>query len=300
MDKEERLARALGWFSVGLGLVQLAVPQSLGELIGVGRGHRTRVVMRGVGMRELAAGVGILSRRRPAGWIWSRVGGDGMDLALLGNAIASGKVSRPRIAAATVAVAGITALDLGCSLQLTRRSANGKTASGQEDASMEVKKAITINRPVEEVYTFWRNFENLPRFMTHLESVQVRDGNRSHWVVKAPAGQTVEWDAQIVEDTPNEMIAWRSLEGADVPNWGTVRFKPAPANLGSGTEVHINLQYDPPGGKAGSLVAMMFGEEPDRQVTDDLHIFKQILELGERVLSDGVVQKGGPAQPLAR
>ena len=152
---------------------------------------------------------------------------------------------------------------------------------------MKVKKVVTINRSPEELYNFWHNFENLPRFMRHLESVQVAGNGRSHWRVKAPAEQTVEWDAEVVEDRPNELIAWRSLEGADVENSGTVRFTPATG--GRGTWVQVELEYDPPAGKAGALVAKMFGEEPEKQLYDDLHAFKQVMELGEVVLSEATI-----------
>jgi uncharacterized membrane protein len=149
---------------------------------------------------------------------------------------------------------------------------------------------------VEEVYGFWRDFANLPRFMRHLESVQVHDDGRSHWVAKAPAGRTVEWDAETTEDRPNELIAWRSLPGADVRNSGSVAFAPAPG--GRGTEVRVTLEYDPPLGKLGSKIAMLFREEPGQQVYDDLRHFKQVMETGEIVFSDATKRRGPhPAQP---
>lgn len=152
---------------------------------------------------------------------------------------------------------------------------------------MKVKRVATINRSPVEIYNFWHNFENLPRFMRHLESVRVTTAGRSHWKTKAPAGQTVEWDAEVTEDRPNELIAWRSLEGADVPNSGRVRFTTATG--GRGTWVDVELEYDPPGGKAGHLVAKIFGESPEKQLFDDLLAFKQVMELGEVVLSEATV-----------
>ncbi len=153
---------------------------------------------------------------------------------------------------------------------------------------MKVTKTTTINSSPEELYRFWRDFENLPRFMRHLESVRVTEPGRSHWKAKAPAGTTVEWDAEITEDRPNELIAWRSLEGADVENSGSVRFTPATG--GRGTVVTVNVEYDPPGGKVGSLVAKLFGEEPEQQVQDDLRAFKQVIETGEVVLSEATIR----------
>lgn len=151
---------------------------------------------------------------------------------------------------------------------------------------VKVKETMTINRPAEELYSFWRNFENLPRFMKHLESVRMIDDRHSHWVAKAPAGTTVEWDAQITVDRENEMIGWISLKGSDVDNAGYVRFESSPGRRG--TLVRISLQYNPPAGKVGSRVAKFFGEEPELQIKGDLHRFKQLMETGEdqQILSD--------------
>jgi len=159
---------------------------------------------------------------------------------------------------------------------------------------MDVKQAITVNRPAEELYQFWRNFEQLPRFMSHLESVVVASDGRPHWVAKAPAGATVEWDAELVEDRSNQLIAWRSMQGAEVKNSGSVRFISAPGN--KGTEVHVAMQYDPPGGKLGAAAAKLFGEEPNQQTKDDLRAFKQVMETGEVVLSEGTQSRRQPSQ----
>jgi uncharacterized membrane protein len=170
------------------------------------------------------------------------------------------------------------------------------TAADAKHKGIRVRKSITVNRSADEVYGFWRNFENLPRFMQHLESVQMTGGRRSHWKAKAPADTTVEWDAETTEDRPNELIAWRSVEGADVPNEGVVRFVRAPG--GRGTEIHVDLRYDPPAGKLGSLVAKLFGDEPGQQVDGDLRRFKQVLEIGEVVYSDASIADGmRPAHP---
>jgi len=159
---------------------------------------------------------------------------------------------------------------------------------------MKVKKAVTINSSPEELYNFWHNFENLPRFMRHLESVRVTGPGKSHWKAKAPAGQSVEWDAEVTEDSPNELIAWHSLEGADVENSGMVRFTRATG--GRGTRVQVELQYEPPAGKAGSLVAKLLGEEPEKQIYDDLRAFKQVIELGEVVLSEATIESNNLIQ----
>ncbi len=148
----------------------------------------------------------------------------------------------------------------------------------------KVRHAVTVNRPAHELYAFWRDFENLPVFMRHLESVTNLDGGRSHWVTRGPGGAKVEWDAELVADVPGEMIAWQSLPGADVRNAGTVRFIPVPA--GRGTEVHVELDYSPPAGSLGAVVAKLFRAEPGQQVRDDLKAFKSVMEAGEILYAD--------------
>jgi uncharacterized membrane protein len=200
---------------------------------------------------------------------------------------------RGRVAAATAAVLGVTVLDFLTGQQLGKESGNGRS---QVPRGIEVTQAITINRPRAEVYGFWQNFENFPRFMAHLESVQVMDTRRSHWKARAPAGVTVEWDAETVEDRPDELIAWRSLPDSAVPNSGTVRFRDAPGDRG--TEVIVELKYQPPGGRLGALIAKLFGEEPSQQVKSDLRRLKQVMEVGEVVHSDASIHAGlHPAQP---
>ncbi|MEN3332808.1 MAG: hypothetical protein V7641_2173 [Blastocatellia bacterium] len=239
-----------------------------------------------MGVREIIAGIGILTNPRPARWLWSRVAGDAMDLSVLGAAFLSDKSEPSRLIAATAAVAGVTALDVIEAQRLTR---------DKNDRVVRVASK-TINRPPEEVYRFWRNFENLPRFMSHLELVQVADGNRSHWKAKAPAGMTVEWDAEITQDRPNELIAWRSLEGADVEHSGSVRFERAPGDRG--TEVKVAIVYNPPGGVLGVGIAKLFGEEPGEQIKGDLYRFKQVMETGEVIHSDSSIHPGlHAAQP---
>jgi uncharacterized membrane protein len=149
---------------------------------------------------------------------------------------------------------------------------------------MNASTVITINRPPAEVYGRWRDFAALPTFMYHLASVDVRDHRRSHWVAKAPAGRTVEWDAEITEDVPAERIAWRSVGESRVDNRGSVTFTPAPA--GQGTELRVEIEVDLPGGPLGKLVAKLFGEDPHQQIKDDVRRFKQIVETGEVVRSD--------------
>lgn len=148
-----------------------------------------------------------------------------------------------------------------------------------------VQQAHTIAREAQPLYEEWRNFEQLPRFMHHLERVEVLDEGRSHWVARAPAGMTIEWDAEIVHDEPGKRIAWRSVEGSEVANAGSVRFEAAPA--GRGTEVHVTLEYAPPGGEIGARLARFLREEPEHQIREDLRRFKQWMEAGEVPTTEG-------------
>ena len=150
-------------------------------------------------------------------------------------------------------------------------------AGAHDDLSVEV--AITIVRPVWEVYAFWRRLENFPLFMESILSVTERGGGRSRWVARGPAGQTWEWEAEILEDRPGELLVWRSLPGADVRHHGAVRFQEGPA--GRGTEVRVGIEFVPPGGIAGRVVARLVRRLPEHQVEEDLRRLKQMLEAGE-------------------
>jgi uncharacterized membrane protein len=167
----------------------------------------------------------------------------------------------------------------------TARSRRGRNTSVPYELGIRVDKTITVGKPPEEVYRFWRNLENLPRFMRHLEAVKEIDNKHSHWVAKAPAGYSVEWKAEIIHEEENRLIGWRSMDGADVPNAGSIMFKPALS--GRGTEMKISLQYNPPGGTVGMWFAKLFGEEPSQQIEDDMRRFKQLMETGEIASTDG-------------
>jgi uncharacterized membrane protein len=158
----------------------------------------------------------------------------------------------------------------------TRRKLGGS-------AGIHVEESVLINKPVSQLYRFWRDFENLPTFMNHLESVAVREEGVSHWVVRGPAGSRVEWDARIINDIDNKLIAWQSLEGSMVSSAGSVNFREA----GRDSEVRVNLQYSPPAGKLGAAVARMLGEEPHLQIHEDLRRFKQLMETGKILTDEG-------------
>jgi len=165
--------------------------------------------------------------------------------------------------------------------RFTRREGrdDSSVASVGRGQGTKVEQTVTINRPVLEVYRFWRNFENLPRFMDHLEAVTVIDDTRSHWVAKGPAGSRVEWFADIHNEIDDELIAWRSLPGSEINNAGSVHF--TPTGDGAGTEVHVVLSYEPPAGQLGVAFAKLLGEEPSQQVAEDLRRLKQVMDAGD-------------------
>jgi uncharacterized membrane protein len=171
------------------------------------------------------------------------------------------------------------------------RTAPSKAAVPYE-LGVRARAAVTINGPRDEIYRFWRQFENLPRFMKHLESVETGEDGKSHWVARGPAGKKVRWSAEIINERQDELIAWRSLPGGDVDSAGSVRFQDAPG--GRGTEIHVELQYNPPAGVIGSYVAKLFGRDPEREISADLKRLKQYMETGEIATTEG--QPKGSAQ----
>ncbi|MEV7687760.1 SRPBCC family protein [Streptomyces bungoensis] len=288
------LVRGLGWASLALGVPQAVSPYGFTRALGTAPALRNRWSAAAIGVRELTAGVGLLARPHPA-WLWSRVGGDAMDLALLARALKhrDGRGSA-RTVAATAATSAIAAADVYAAVTRTFRS-----------TPLELTATVTVGKSPGEAYEFWQRLDRLPEFMTHLDEVRVTGPGTSHWTATAPFGRTVEWDAETVEDVPGQRIAWRSLKGADIDNAGEVRFLPAPG--GRGTEVHVRLRYDLPAGALGKAAARWFGEEPHQQLDDDLRRLKQVMEMGEVMRSEGA--PGGkraraefpqhPARPLS-
>ena len=277
-ETHEALACALGWFSIGLGTAEVLAPRTVAHLIGLQEDHR--YLLRTFGVREILSGIGILSERRPAGWVWSRLAGDAMDLSYLGATLFSPQVKREKAIVALAAVLGITTLDWIAARQLSRML--GWTT---ENGAMLVKKTVTIDRPAEDLYQFWRDFQNLSQFMDNVESVEIRDQQHSHWTIKGPAGSRIEWEAEITDDQPHQRLAWRTLLDSDVEHTGSVEFSAAPGHRG--TVVKVVMEYQAPGGVVGASLAKIFGREPGQQVQNDLRRFKQVMETGEVLRSDG-------------
>jgi uncharacterized membrane protein len=209
---------------------------------------------------SMAAGAGLaaygLSRRRGSGWVLALFGG------LLFRRGFAGHCH-------TYRMLGINTADTASD---TRMALGGRHG-------LNVDESVTINRPVEELYRFWRNLENLPRFMEHLESVERVTDTLSRWHAKGPGGKILEWNAEIINEVPSKLIAWRSIEGSDVVSAGSVHFDDA--GPGRGTRVRVRLQYNPPGGRVGAGIAKLIGSDAASQIREDLLRFKQLVETGE-------------------
>jgi uncharacterized membrane protein len=208
--------------------------------------------------------------------------------ALGGAALAVYGLRQRSVAGAMIAASGGALIARGATGHCPVYAATGvNTANGERDTrvalaasrGIHVEAAVTIARPADELFAFWRNFENLPRFMPHLVSVRNIDDRRSHWVARAPAGRTVEWDAEVNNEVQNELIGWRTLDRADVISAGSVHFTSAGPDRG--TRVYVHMQYQPPAGRIGAALAWMLGHEPNQTVVEDLRRFKQLLETGE-------------------
>src|SRR5947209_12302667 len=283
----QQLANGLGWFSIGLGLAEVAAPRIVADLIGVRSDRKTKSTLRFYGARELAAGVGILSSSNPSGWLWARVAGDILDLSSLCKAMVSDGNDRGRAVTAAAAVLGVTVADVRCAIELSNANDNRQA----HQTAAPIAASIIIGRNPDEVYAFWRDFTRLPEIFHRLESVMTLDDRRSHWKLALPVGRTLEWDAETTEDQPNSRIAWRSLS-SKAPHSGIVRFETATGQRGTKVSVEIH----PAGLSTG--IGKLLGFVPEQHVKIALHNLKQLLEIGEIVKSDASIHRGmHPARP---
>ncbi|HEY4671307.1 MAG TPA: SRPBCC family protein [Gemmatimonadaceae bacterium] len=305
--EKNALVQSLGWFSIGLGLAELFAPRAVARLSGLDE-DEYEGLLRAYGLRELIAGAGILGRPRPTYWMWNRVLGDTIDLVTLARARHSAN-DKGKLATATAAVLAVTALDIACSVDYARHktpSVDQHTSHDEGsyktpemvDGTQMLSAITTINKPVAEVYAFWKNPQNYPRFMENLDSVKITGNNQAHWKIKAPVGMSVEWDATVINDVPNQVIEWRSLDSAEIHNTGTVRFR---SISGDRTEVELVSQIKPKGGPLGAKIAKVFAAVPKTQLSNDLRRFKQLIEVGEIIKSDASAVPGmHPARPPRR
>jgi uncharacterized membrane protein len=273
---DERIGDGLGWLSVALGLTALLAPRAVGRAIGM-PDHAG--LLRAVGARELVSAGGLLTQQNRSTWLWSRVAGDAMDLALIGSAaLRPGNPYRGRSLGALAVVGAISAVDFGASMRQTRRMRQGgEPVVGGHEAFVE--QSQVINKSPQECYAYWRDLTNLPRFMRMLQSITIKDDRNSHWVVQIPGGPKMEWDSEITVDQPGERIAWHSREGATVTHAGSVRFEPAAG--GRGCIVRVLMHYRPPMGRAGVGLAKMMGGDPNSESRENLRRFKALIETGE-------------------
>lgn len=284
--------RWLGWFSLGWGMAHLLAPRKLAAASGLP--DTSMNVIRAVGVRELSSAMGLLSQPQAAPWVWSRVAGDALDLALLGVAARHPHARRRQLALAATAVAGIAAVDLWVGVQ-NRRQATHPPGLPTLPGVISIDKLITVNCPPEECYRFWRNLENLPRFMQHLEHVEVLSATHSRWRMRMPDGSNVEWESALRTDHAGELLAWQALPGGDIDHAGSVSFTRAAG--GRGTVVRVSLDYKLPAGKPRAVLTRLLGNEPAQQVADDLRDFKQLIETGEMATTVG--QSAGSRSALA-
>jgi len=266
------LTRFLGWFSIGLGVCEVLKPGAVSRIAGANN-HKNLV--RFYGLREIAAGVGILTNPDSSKWLWARVAGDVVDIASILKGSDNGVASTGALAA----VAGVTALDIYCAKRVSAEMA------GTQDVE-RAEASLMINCTPAECYRYWRELSNFPNFVTELKSVQVTGEKSSHWVMTLPrnAGD-VEWDAEITEDVPDQRIAWQSKPGNSPTVNGVVNFEPAPG--GRGTIVRLQMDYDFPGRSFAAPASRLAGRNPEQFANKALRRLKQLLEVGEVMETEG-------------
>jgi uncharacterized membrane protein len=266
------LTRFLGWFSIGLGVCEVLRPGAVSRIAG-SNNHRNLV--RFYGLREIAAGVGILTNPNPGKWLWARVAGDVVDIASIMKGSEKGVVSTGALAA----VASVTALDIYCAKRATAE------AAGTQDVE-RAETSLMINSSPAECYRYWREISNFPNFIQDLKSVQVTGDKTSRWTMALPgnAGE-ISWDAEITEDVPDQRIAWQSKPGSGATVNGSVNFEPAPG--GRGTIVRVQLDYDFPGRTVAAPASRLLGMNPEQFANKSLRRFKQMLEVGEVMETQG-------------
>jgi uncharacterized membrane protein len=273
-----RVVEGLAALSLALGALETGAPGLVSRLAGADAGRTSRAVARWVcGARELVVGAGIAGCSSSRPWLRARVTGDVVDLVLLAAVLARRPAERRRAMAALTAVACITAVDV----QAARRTDRGTPV---RSTPLTVRAAVTVNRPVGEIYAFWRDATNLPRFVSRLRGAPELGPGRFHWSVRGRAARTVGQEVELVEDLPDEQITWQvtRITGTG-PHVARVRFRPAPG--ARGTEVHVQLVHLRTSGWIGSSTAALRRATATEELRDDLRRFRQVLETGEVVRS---------------
>ena len=279
------------WLSIGVGAATLLGTAGAARFIGARPTRANRLAFAAMGLCDIAYGFSLLGGRSRKGWAWVRVAADVANLSVLGTRFAPQSLPGPGFGGLLAAEAGLTLIDAMTAVRA------GDSAGHHPSRGVYVNASTTIRKPRAEVYAFWRDFSNIPRFMRHVGNVSEAHGHTT-WEAHASFGPSLTWEAQIVSERPGEEIRWRSTEQTLLANHGGVYFRDAPG--GRGTEVHVHLGFEPPLGAVGAGLAKLFRALPREQLTADLRRLKQLLELGEIVRSDASIHRGRhPAQPSA-
>jgi uncharacterized membrane protein len=273
-QQDQRLARALGWFSVGLGLTQLVMPRGVARVIGV---RAEPNWLRVLGLRELANGIAILAQPRPSpSALQARVAGDAIDLGLMASAWNARSTDRVRLAAGAGVVLGVTALDILCSRRLS--------AALVVPRPLEIQTSIAIQSSPDKLYRFWRELSNLPRVFSHIDNIRVAEGGRFHVEGKRMLGRSLAWDAQITEDVINQRLGWHTLPGALIAHSARMQFKPLSAE---GTLLSLQMRFEPLVPALVAPLARLLGDTPKQALKSELRRFKQWVEAGELATAEG-------------
>lgn len=275
MTKSDTMVRALGWFSIGLGVAEVAMPAQVGLLIGVRRGSG---ILRLYGLREIFVGVGLLTQQpagRPSRWLWARVAGDLLDIATVGAHNNSDNPDRERAVSATAALTAIALIDFA-SAQNASRIERERLVGNPPGVAVG---ALTIDRSADDLYWLWKQPDARSRVLESMAKVSSTGDGSEHWQLTGPLGKTVEWDTRLTTDRPGEMVHWKTLNGVKTPYEGSLEFRPAPGDRG--TEVIMRMQFDPPGGPLGEAMASLLKIVPDMAITKVLRRFKSLAETGE-------------------
>lgn len=289
-----QITTGLGWFSIGLGLVELFGPRRLTRTFGAS--YQTPLYQL-AGVRELASGIGLLLSRDKSPWLWARAAGDAMDIALLG--IGHGRHRKGRVVTALLTLAGIAALDLWTAQRMQEREEQSVYGAGAHAGgrgwrlgAMDIERSITINRSPQELLVLWQMPDTLPRIMAHIADIQQLGEGRARWTIPIPFGQPLSWQTEITEADPDRGLRFQSDQtaGALIPS-GAVHFSKAPASRGTVMTLHV--RFNPPAGAAGRTVARLLGDAmPAALIDKSLHYFKALAETGEIPTTAG--------QPAAR
>ena len=270
-----RTARGLGWFSLGLGLVEVAAPNALARVLGARR--RPALVRTAYGLREIAVGAGLLATGRPGPWVWARVAGDALDLATLAAVARRPGARGGAVALALGSVAAVTALDVRTALALGGDPPDGERPDGVPAGAETVRGSVVVDRPPDEVYWAWRDPVTVATMLSRYLEVRAESPELAHLRPRTPLGRALRWSWDVPEDEPGVFMRFRSLPGSAVPNGGTATLHPAD---GGATRLEVEGWFRAPGGRAGAAALSGLGLGADAALDDVLRRFKELVESG--------------------